>query len=106
LPPEIKSLNPKIFWNGDWTPGAVAAVTSGRSIIIGFYVNEAASRPRIANAPPEQSTPQLARVFGLFHRSKDTWSFYCLAVPRAAPCGRVEIINPMAIPVTLRELMP
>jgi hypothetical protein len=106
LPQEIKSLDPKVFWSGDWTPGAVAAVTGGHSILIGFYVNEAAIRPRVGNAPVEQPTPRIARVFGLFRQSKAICSFYCLAVPRAAPCGRGETINPPSIPATMMGLMP
>jgi hypothetical protein len=106
LPQEIKSLDPKVFWSGDWTPGAVAAVTGGRSILIGFYVNEAAVRPRVGSAPVEQPTPRIARVFGLFRQSKVSWSFYCLSVPRAGLCGRGEMINPLSIPATMIELMP
>lgn len=106
LPPEIKSLDPKVFWSGDWPPGTVAATIGGRSIVVGLYVNEAPARPRIGNAPAEQPTPQLARVFGLFHHGKDNWSFYCLAVPHAAPCGRVEFISPLSVPATMMELMP
>jgi hypothetical protein len=118
LPQEIKSLDPKIFWSGEWTPGAIAAVGGGSSILIGFYVNAAPLRPPIGprvgpqagNAPVEQPRPQLFRVFGLFHRSNESWSFYCLAVPRAAPCGQLnlrgETIFPPAIPETMRKLIP
>jgi hypothetical protein len=106
LPPETKSLDPKVFWSGDWTPGAVATVAGGRSILVGFYVNEAAVRPRFYEAQQQRPEPRLARVFGLFHRSKGSWSFYCLAVPRAAPCIWGDTLYPASIPATLRELMP
>lgn len=102
LPPEIKSIDPETFWTGNWTPGAVAAVTSGRTILIGFYVTP--PRPAgQAQAPP----PVLGRMFGLFRRAPDKqdWSFYCLTVPQAAPC-RGEPVLPAAIPATLRELTP
>jgi hypothetical protein len=112
LPQEIKRLDPKVFWAGDWTPGSIAAVGGGRSILVGFYVNEAAGRmrPQFGNAPQEQAAPRLLRVFGLLHRSNDSWSFYCLTVPRVVPCGQLNIkgetIFPPTIPATLRELMP
>lgn len=108
LPQEIKRLDAKTFWSGDWTPGAITAIDGGRNILVGFYVNEAAgrTRPQIGNVPSEQPAPRLQRVFGLVHRTKDSWSYYCLAIPRAAPCTRGETIFPPTIPATLRELLP
>ncbi|MGB8362970.1 MAG: hypothetical protein ACLQUZ_05150 [Rhizomicrobium sp.] len=109
LPPETKSMEPEVFWSGNWTPGTVAAVTGERTILIGFYVNLTAAYQSFGRARGEMPTPQLARVFGLFRRSPNsgnTWAFYCLSVPGASPCGRGETIYPGSIPATLRELTP
>lgn len=107
LPPAVRSVDRETFWGGNWTPGAVIAVASDRTILIGFYVNRAfaAQRPfGQAQAPP----PVLGRVFGLFRRSADNkpgWTFYCLTVPQAV-CVGGETVLPAVLPATLRELTP
>jgi len=106
LPPEVRSVDAEAFWSGDWTPGIVSAVTSERTILIGFFVNQSffPQLGRQRPAPP----PVLGRVFGLFRRSPDNkagWVFYCLTVPQSV-CNAGELVFPAAIPVTLRGLTP
>jgi type II secretory pathway pseudopilin PulG len=104
LPEDVARVDADSFWEGDWTPGAVAAVDAGRAVLVGYYVNAGAgSRPQ-----SQPTLPVLRRVYGLFRRGGDgdRWTFYCLAIPGTAACGRGDMLDPSAFPATMGAVLP
>lgn len=100
LPDTVATARPQDFWENPWTAGQFHAVTEGRTILIGGYV-DVGMRP--ARGQPQ---PTLQRSLGLFRRgSNDKWTFHCLQVFGVAPCEG-QALDPSTIPETMRALIP
>ncbi|MCR2832397.1 hypothetical protein [Parerythrobacter lacustris] len=109
LPAAVTVENAENFWQANWPANTIHAVEDGRTILVGAYVNVAYQVPGY-NAPPE-----LRRSFWIFRRPEASWiwrdrdgpgwTYQCLAVPGAQPCGE-NAVDPAAIPNTMSGLLP
>lgn len=101
LPENVITQRPEAFWEGDWTPGAIHAVRTDRTILIGYVLDEA-----LREGADEQVPPVLRRAYGLIRRNAERqWAYFCLQIIGAQPC-ETDAIDPALIPATMRDLVP
>jgi hypothetical protein len=101
LPENVITESPEAFWEAAWQPGAIHAVRTDRTILVGYIVDES-----LREGANEQAPPFLQRSYGLFRRNAERqWAYYCLQIIGAQPC-ETEAIDPALIPATMRDLVP
>lgn len=101
LPENVLRQRPEAFWEGAWQPGAIHAVRADRTILVGYFVDEA-----VRDGANEQAPPVLQRSYSLIRRNAERqWAYFCLQIIGAQPC-EAEAIDPALIPATMRDLVP
>lgn len=100
LPDSVVTQNAEEFWQGTWQPGAIHVVQEGRTVLIGYFVDNA------VRYPGSRPQPILRRAYGVLRRgAEEQWAFYCLQIAGAQPCDQ-QVLDPSTIPATMRDLLP
>jgi len=100
LPQSVVNQNAEEFWQGAWQPGAIHAVQEGRTVLIGYFVDNA------VRYPGSRPQPMLRRAYGVLRRgAEEQWTFYCLQIAGAQPCDQ-QALDPSTTPATMRDLLP